>query len=244
MTSVGGGPEKTILNSPRYLRELGYESICAYLHPAHDPGFESLIRRAAEADAQIVSIPDRGPFDLRSLRALISLCRDNHVAIWHGHDYKTDVLGLLVRRYHPMKLVTTVHGWGVKATSRTKIYNWVDQRCLRYYDEVICVSEELQRECLAHGVDSSHCHLVHNAIDTLHFSRRESLVELPSPRGTRPESFLLGAMGRLSGEKGFDLLIQATATLAQQGHDLVLWIAGEGPARSDLENLIHARRSC
>ncbi|MCE9552276.1 MAG: glycosyltransferase [Planctomycetes bacterium] len=49
---------------------------------------------------------------------------------------------------------------------------------------------------------------------------------------------LLGAVGRLSSEKGFDLLIQAVHALVQQGHDLELWIAGEGDQRPNLEKLI------
>jgi glycosyltransferase involved in cell wall biosynthesis len=42
-------------------------------------------------------------------------------------------------------------------------------------------------------------------------------------------------MGRLSNEKGFDLLIQAVARLVAQRQDIHLWIAGEGPDRARLE---------
>ena len=37
VTGTGGGPDKTILNSPRFLRDLGYDSVCACLHPPNDP---------------------------------------------------------------------------------------------------------------------------------------------------------------------------------------------------------------
>ena len=46
---------------------------------------------------------------------------------------------------------------------------------------------------------------------------------------------LIGAVGRLSPEKGFDLLIQAVASLIDEGLDLELWIAGEGEGRDELE---------
>ena len=44
----GGGPDKTILSSPRLLEPAGYRMLCAYMHHPDDPGFEHL-RRAAEA---------------------------------------------------------------------------------------------------------------------------------------------------------------------------------------------------
>ena len=48
------------------------------------------------------------------------------------------------------------------------------------------------------------------------------------------------AMGRLSPEKGFDLLIDAFARLAAQHADWRLEIAGEGPERDALQRQIDA----
>ncbi len=49
VTGAGGGPDKTILNTPRLLDPLGYRTVCAYMHPPDDPGFDVLIRRAQAA---------------------------------------------------------------------------------------------------------------------------------------------------------------------------------------------------
>ena len=42
VTGTGGGPEKTILNTPRFLDRAGYRTLCAYMHPPGDPGFDQL----------------------------------------------------------------------------------------------------------------------------------------------------------------------------------------------------------
>src|SRR5688572_23771369 len=118
VTGVGGGPEKTILNSPRFLPELGYQALCAYMRPANDEGFAALRRKAREADASLLEVDDGGPLDFGLVRRFTDICREQRVAIWHGHDYKSNLLGILVRRHWPMKLITTVHGW-VKHTWRT-----------------------------------------------------------------------------------------------------------------------------
>src|SRR4051812_43946618 len=111
VTGTGGGPDKTILNSPRFLSGAGYRMICAYMHPPGDPGFAEITRKAEAWGAPLVSVPDRGPWDLKVTSRLLGLCRRERVAIWHGHDYKSNVLGLLLRPFWPMRLVTTVHGW-------------------------------------------------------------------------------------------------------------------------------------
>jgi len=234
----GGGPEKTILNSPRFLKPLGYDAVCGYLHPPGDPAFSAIQQRAAAAGARLLSIPDRGPLDWRPVRELIRVCRELKPAIWHGHDYKTDVLGLLVKRFWPMKLATTVHGW-VTYAGRLPSYYRIDKLCLRFYDAVISVSEDIHTECLRVGVPKSRCHLVFNAIDTDDFRRVFPSRGAASTPRNPPDTLLLGAMGRLCDEKGFDLLIRATDALIRNGHRVSLRIAGEGSARPQMEALVN-----
>src|SRR4051812_15286570 len=49
----GGGPDKTILNTPRFLRAAGYETLCAYMRPPGDPGFPQLERKARRWQAPL-----------------------------------------------------------------------------------------------------------------------------------------------------------------------------------------------
>src|SRR5437879_2941553 len=171
VSGSGGGPDKTILNQPRFLEPAGYRNLCAYLHPPGDPGFEQLRHKAAAWRAPLIAVPDRGPWDWRVVPALLRVCRRERVRIWHGHDYKSNALGLLLRRFWPMRLVTTVHGW-VKQTRRTPLYYKIDKWCLPHYESVICVSEDLRDRCLSYGVPADRCVLIENAIDTEQFSRR------------------------------------------------------------------------
>jgi glycosyltransferase involved in cell wall biosynthesis len=234
---AGGGPDKTILNTPRFLAGTPYPTICAYMHPPADPGFEQLRRKAVQWRAPLVSVPDGGCWDWRVIGKLLELCRRERVAIWHGHDYKSNVLGLLLRRFWPMRLVTTVHGW-VHHTRRTPLYYWVDRVCLRRYEKVICVSEDLHQRCLECGVPAGQCVLIENGIDTAEFSRRLSPTEARQRLGVAPGRLLLGAVGRLSAEKGFDLLVRAVAQLVSEGLDVGVLIAGEGDERARLQTLI------
>lgn len=237
VTGAGGGPEKTILNSPRFLESLGYRMVCGYLHPPGDPGYEVIRAKAEAARAPLVSIPDSGFWDWRVVRELLRACREHRVSIWHGHDYKTNALGLLLRRFHRMRLVTTAHGW-VQQTSRTPLYYRVDRWCLPRYERVVCVSTDLYDACAAAGVPKQRLVLLDNGIDTADYARRRTVREAKGLLGFPAASQLIGAVGRLSGEKAFDVLIRAVHALLKTGRDVRLVIVGEGGERAALERLV------
>ena len=234
VTGAGGGPDKTILNSPRFLEPLGYRMVCAYMHPPDDPGFEVLREKAAKYNAPLVSIPDRGAWDWRVVTEALAVCKRERVTVWHGHDYKTNALGLLLNRMWPMRLVTTVHGW-VRHTRRTPLYYRIDQLCLPRYERVICVSDDLLEACLAAGVPAKNCVLLENGIDASEYSRQRSVAEAKAVLGLPTTGFVVGAVGRLSGEKGFDVLIRSIHALVSRGLDVRLLIVGEGSERANLE---------
>ena len=239
VTGTGGGPEKTILNSPRHLRRLGMESACLFMRPPGDSGFLSLQKKAALADAEIMGIDDRGPLDLNVVREAIRICRERKVDIWHAHDYKSNALGLLVKRFHRMHLVTTAHGW-VRFTARTPLYYKIDRFCMKRYSKVVCVSQDLFEECRQMNVPAERLHLIDNAIVLDDYCTDAPTVTDRLRFGLDTKAFVIGAAGRLSEEKGFHHLIDAVARLTRDGHNVRLLIAGEGHLQEQLQQQIKA----
>ena len=237
VTGSGGGPDKTILNSPRFLEPLGYQMLCGYLHPPGDPGYAEIEKKAAKYNAPLISIPDRGPWDWRVISALLRECKRHNVAIWHGHDYKTNALGLLLKRFWPMRMVTTVHGW-VRHTARTPLYYRIDQLCLPRYEKVICVSDDLFDLSRKAGVKAANCVLIENGIDTVEYTRRKTVADAKAALALPVTELLVGGVGRLSPEKGFDLLIRAVHALRRSGLPVRAVIIGEGDDRARLESLV------
>lgn len=239
VSGTGGGPEKTILNSPRFLTGTRWRESALYLHAPNDPGIEILRARAAERNCPFFSIADPWPIDPRTLSKCAKLCREQNVRIWHGHDYKSNLFGILLARYCDLRLVTTVHGW-VKLTKRTPLYFAIDRWTLKRYEEVVCVSQDLFDACEKIGVRAERLSLVENAIDTEEFRRRAPAAESPLRKDMPRGRLLVGAVGRLSDEKGFHWLIDAVERLIARGVDLELWIAGEGDQQERLAAQIAA----
>ena len=75
VTGTGGGPEKTILTSPRFLRSYGIDSACLFMHPPNDVGFAAL-ESAVQADAEIISVDDPRPLNMNIIRKAIRVCRN------------------------------------------------------------------------------------------------------------------------------------------------------------------------
>lgn len=245
ISGQGGGPEKTILNSPRFLQPLGYQAACLYLRDPQDDGFEIIRQRAQEMNAPLVEVDD---FGLRDWK-IVGRCRSaveealkqfsaGDTFIWHGHDYKSNLIGLLLRKSIPnMQLVTTVHGW-VQRTWKTPLYFAIDRWCLKRYQRVICVSEDLYQDCQKLGIPESRLSLIDNAIALGDYEVDYSQAEAKQKLGVDEDAFLIAGVGRLSDEKGFDLLIQAVAELSKIGKNIALRIAGDGAFRDALQQQI------
>ncbi len=237
VSGTGGGPDKTILNSPRELRNLGYESACLYLRDPQDEGFKILQQRANQRDANVIGVDDFGVLDWKIVERVSEKVSELKPDVWHGHDYKSNLLGLLLRRKHPMKLVTTVHGW-VQKTWKTPLYYAIDRRCLPRYDEVICVSKDLFDDCRKLGVASEKLSLIDNAIVLEDYDSTIESQQAKLKLGMPPNVPMIAGVGRLSAEKGFNLLIEAVAKLSETGQTISLAIAGDGAEYHALKELI------
>lgn len=230
----GGGPEKTLLNSHRYLP--GYAVRLLYIHPAGDREFD-LPQRAVAAGADLVAVAERTPLDPRPWLKISQEIRRFGPDVLHAHDYKTDVLAALFGRCFRIPVVGTLHG-NVTRSRRLSTYYKVDRWALRRMRQVICVSRDLVDEAIQAGVPADRVSLIDNAIDLAKYRRTMSRVEAKHRLGVDPNVFLVGAVGRLMPEKGFDVLIRAMTRLQNLPQPLSLVIAGDGAEHVQLSSLI------
>ncbi|MEX0776594.1 MAG: glycosyltransferase [Phycisphaeraceae bacterium] len=236
----GGGPDKTILRSAGYVDPTQLRIAAAYIHPHNDPGILGLRQRAGEWGCPFYEIGETGPLDPSTVRSLLNLCRKLRVAVWHGHDYKSNVLGLMLRRWWPMRLVTTVHGW-THDTARTRLYYHIDNLCLTRYDHVMAVSPMLVEHCRSLGVREEQLSYVPNGIALEDYVPGDRAV-MRKALGLADGALAIGVVGRLSVEKGVDRAIATLAALREKPAyaDTQLHLIGDGPQRGQLDGMVES----
>ncbi len=100
---------------------------------------------------------------------------------------------------------------------------------LKYYrrcDHLIGNTEDIVAYMVKEGWPPERAHHLPNFV-----SEAKAVPARRAELFTPPDAPLLLAMGRLHGNKGFDVLLKALARLP----DAYLWIAGEGPLQAELE---------
>jgi glycosyltransferase involved in cell wall biosynthesis len=167
---------------------------------------------------------------------VIRLALDQSYQIFHSHGYKGNILlGLFPLSVRKLPIVSTLHGWtSTKWLSRMRIYELLDSFSLRLIDRVVLVNSAM----LQHPRLSSNrkkIAVVENGIpdsfDLPPQSSDEDIVSFCSGGQT------FCAIGRLSKEKGFDVLLRAVKCAVGENPDIRLLLIGEGREREALATL-------
>lgn len=231
---TGGGPEKTILMGAAQSDPARNSVTVCYLRDRRDPIF-AIDERAQNLGIDYVEIVERFSFDPSLWPALRRLVRARDVDIVHAHDYKTDLLALLLARAERVMPLATAHGW-TGDSRRELVYYWFDQRLLRWYPRVIAVSGQIRDRLVHVGARPERVRVIPNGIDPDGFRRDPARVaEIRDSLGIRPGETVIGSVGRLENQKRFDLLLEAFARVRRSRSGLRLLIAGEGSRHAALE---------
>lgn len=165
-------------------------------------------------DIPVRTLPFGGPLDLYTGWQIRRLIRDFHpdiIQTWMSRA------ALHIPRNPGAPVVSRLGGY----------YN------LRYYartDYFTTITPDIREHLIALGISPDRVRHINN------FAETETRPCAPVPRAslqTPQDAPLLLALGRLHRAKALDILLQALSTLP----GVYLWIAGEGPERTQLESL-------
>lgn len=178
----------------------------------------------------VIPIVSSGRDYLGDWRRIRRECANYAPDVVHTHGYRADVLGGGAARAAGCRTVTTVHGF-IGGDWKNRMYERLQRRAFRHFDAVVAVSRRMGEQLSERSLPQ--VHIVPNA-----FSSRHQIVAQDEARaalGLSSDEFRIGWVGRLSHEKGADVIIQALAD--ESIGDVPLSFMGDGPERKSLVRL-------
>lgn len=213
-----GGIERQMLWHASRLRTDGWQVAMACLFRGHGEHPLTLAARAVSLPA--ITIPNPGPLSPAPRKLLSRYIAQRHPDILHTADYRTDSFAAWLRNRPHWLAETQGH---TNENLRMALWNKLDVRALRRADAVAPVSAAWETWLAARGVAPARMTLLANSRAIL---RPGSLPAPVSLTGSGPH--LLYA-GRLSPEKGVDLLLDAWPAIRRRWPRAHLWLLGALP---------------
>ena len=199
--------------------------------PAHHAGVDAFVSACASRGIEAEVIDERCPFDPALLPAVRHAIARVRPEVVQTHNIKSHALVAAVRRVSGVPWVAFHHGY-TSTDVKVRVYNQLDRHALRRADAVVVPCAAFIRELSATGVDPSRITVVHNAVDPAPIVDRTAARRALGVEDRR----VIVSVGRLSREKGHDVLIDACALLEPALRaQLTVLIAGAGPERARLE---------
>lgn len=238
------GAERILLYLAREQKRRGHEPCIGSIARPQSP--ETALEQVARAwQLNVCPIRIHPNLTPSVVRSLLGVVRDLKADVLHSHGYKADILlGPLPRRMRgPM--LATLHGWSAnRALTPLGLRERLDGWALRNVEAVVVVTRQMLKLRAIRGLRRQRVQIIENGIPPL----RERLADMTAAGVAAvpavlvefmQEALTFVAIGRLSPEKGFDLLLEAFATANKRNGGLHrLLIVGEGPERAKLERRI------
>ncbi|BDQ36130.1 glycosyl transferase [Pseudodesulfovibrio nedwellii] len=210
------GGQRQVFYLARYLAQTpGFEPLVAV--PNNSP-LKPLLEEAKIPCADLPSSNDYNPFNIFRLTRLISSFKPDVV---HTNDAKGASLAALVKKFNDsFKLVHS------RRVSYKLKPGWSRSKYLAG-DALVAVSREIQEVLVSCEIPKEKTSTIHSGID----------AEMYELEQRQHPVLTLGAVGALSTQKGFEVLIESLAHLKESPTmpDWQCMIAGEGPLLRELK---------
>lgn len=165
----------------------------------------------------------------REWRGYRDAIRSFNADVVHCHGYRPDLLAGWAALGLGIPRTSTVHGF-TGGGRKNRLYEWLQLRALARFDGVIAVSRPIRDRLIGAGVPEERIRVIPNALEPTPLLEGSAARAALGIAGTGP---VLGWVGRISAEKGLDVLIDAVPRL----RDLpwVVAVLGDGPLRAAAE---------
>jgi len=205
------------------------------------PGY--MARELTTLNFKAIDLPIRGELsplsDLRVVKQLVSILKDEKITILHAHSSKAGLVGRVAAKLAgtPLVLLTAHNSIFYEEWPSWKkfLFAFAERALNRYTDRLITVSEALRGELIEReSLDEGKVVTIQNGIETELFEtqveRCFTLRNLNLPLSGQ----VVGMVARLASQKGVTYFLNAAAMLARD-YKVNFVIIGDGPLHRQLK---------
>jgi glycosyltransferase involved in cell wall biosynthesis len=224
-----GGPERQMLGLAH-----GLACRSVFLSFAEEGKCQAFLEEARLEGLSAQALEHDTPHWRAAVEELTGHLHDLGAEVLCCNGYKANLLGRIAARRARIPVVAISRGW-TRETWKVRLYEAIDRLHLRFMDRVVCVSEGQAAKVRKCGVAANRIVVIRNAVQAVRFDGpepdcRDRLLDFFRD----PPDRLVGAVGRLSREKGFGVLVDAAREIASADAKAGFILFGDGRMRSDL----------
>lgn len=242
-----GGDTNVILDIASYLNH--HTQFDVHLAAGPVPAHEvDLTYQAKERGIPLINIPSMvtyiSPWHiLRSSMELYAHIRKGKYDVVHTNNAIAGAAGRLAAALARVPVIIHhVHGWGLQddMSKMTKmLYVNSERFSATFTNRLIAVSKPNIEKGLAYKIcQENKFKLIYNGIPLEKFQKQVNKSEVCSDLGLDPECKIIGMIGRLDKQKNPLDFIRTASMVIKKYPKVQFVIAGDGPLRSECENLI------
>ncbi|MEZ4527995.1 MAG: glycosyltransferase family 4 protein [Desulfobacterales bacterium] len=228
------GAERIVINLSGAINQSRYLSHLGLLQSEKNPNRE-LVEAVREKRVQTHVIPCRRWLDLNAMRQIRKLIAREDIDIVHCHEMKGRLYGLVCTIGTKAKTVATNHNW-IRSDFLVTCFESLDAFYIRFFPRIVAVSPEVKTLMQRYLIPKHRISVIINGIDMQGFRKNKAAGQrIRKEIGIPPEAILIGAIGRLSPEKGHRHFMEAAAQIAPAFPNARFLLVGDGPLREMLK---------
>lgn len=227
------GPARGLIHLARYLPRDVRLHVAVLQRPTCD-SVSPLADAARGTPLTVHPLVEHSSYDPTVILRACTLARRIGARIVQSHSYKPHLIAMGVRARCGIPWIALHHGWTAE-NLKVRLFHALDRFSLRHADRVVTVSTCWEARLRALGCQ--YTVTIPNAVDPVDIAPDSSREQARATLKLPTASVIASAIGRLSHEKGQDVLLHAFALVAAGHPELRITLAGDGPDRTLLAAL-------
>lgn len=233
-----GGSQRYVTELTRFGYRFGVEShVCSFEAEGH---FYDEVR---SGNFPLFVLPVEKVQNLSTTNVILKLLtyvRRHKIKIIHTFQTKANIIGTVVGQLARIKVITSrrdIGDYSLRGSKKLELFEKIIIN--RLTDRIMVNSQAVLNAVLEkEKVSRNKIELIYNTVDLERFHPGRSREEARQKLNLARETMSFGSVAGFRPVKGVDVLIRAAGLLAKSRKNFTVFIAGDGPERQKLVNLV------